>query len=69
MRYLASFVVILFFGQFMNSQTYEVGLMLGGSNYIGDVGSTYYIAPNALAIGASIPLTENSAVSCELDNN
>ncbi|MDH7445332.1 type IX secretion system protein PorG [Aquimarina sp. 2201CG14-23] len=52
MRYLASFVLILFFGQFINAQTYEVGLMVGGSNYIGDVGSTYYISPNDFAIGA-----------------
>ncbi|WP_378181880.1 DUF6089 family protein [Aquimarina sp. SS2-1] len=52
MRYLATFVLILFFGQSITSQTYEVGLMAGGSNYIGDVGSTYYISPNALAIGA-----------------
>lgn len=52
MRYLATFVLILFFGQSITSQTYEVGLMAGGSNYIGDIGSTYYIAPNALALGA-----------------
>ena len=52
MRYLASFIVILFFGQSINSQTYEVGLMIGGSNYIGDVGSTTYISPNDFAVGA-----------------
>ena len=52
MRYLASFIVILFFGQSINSQTYEVGLLAGGSNYIGDVGRTTYISPNDIAIGA-----------------
>ncbi|GAA4276974.1 type IX secretion system protein PorG [Aquimarina mytili] len=52
MRYLASFVIVLFFVQSITSQTYEVGLMAGGSNYIGDVGSTLYIAPNDIALGA-----------------
>ncbi|MFC5047245.1 DUF6089 family protein [Aquimarina hainanensis] len=52
MRYVASFVVVLFFAQFATSQTYEIGLMAGGSNYIGDIGSTTYISPNKLAIGA-----------------
>ncbi len=52
MRYLASFLIVLFFTQSITSQTYEVGLMLGGSNYVGDVGSTQYISPNAFAFGA-----------------
>ncbi|MDY8136667.1 DUF6089 family protein [Aquimarina sp. 2201CG5-10] len=52
MRYLASFVFVLFFIMPITSQTYEVGLMAGGSNYVGDVGSTYYIAPNDIAFGA-----------------
>ncbi|AXT61148.1 hypothetical protein D1816_12590 [Aquimarina sp. AD10] len=52
MRYLTSFIFVLFFIQTMTSQTYEVGLMVGGANYIGDVGSTYYIAPSDIAFGA-----------------
>lgn len=52
MRYLTSFIIVLFFVQSITSQTYEVGLMAGGANYIGDVGSTYYIAPNDIAVGA-----------------
>ncbi|WP_459211373.1 type IX secretion system protein PorG [Aquimarina rhabdastrellae] len=52
MRYLASFIILLFFTETMTSQTYEVGLLAGGSNYVGDVGSTYYIAPNDFAFGA-----------------
>ncbi len=51
MRYLASFVISLFFIQTITSQTYEVGLMAGGSNFIGDVGSTSYISPNDIALG------------------
>jgi hypothetical protein len=35
----------------MYSQIHEVGIFLGGSNFIGDVGSTTYLAPNEPAIG------------------
>ncbi|MCK0129929.1 DUF6089 family protein [Flavobacteriaceae bacterium F08102] len=34
------------------SQLIEAGLFMGGSNYIGDIGSTTYVNPNRLAIGA-----------------
>lgn len=33
------------------SQNHEVGVFAGGSNFIGDVGSTTYINPNSPAIG------------------
>ena len=33
------------------SQINEIGFFAGGSNYIGDVGSTAYISPNKLAVG------------------
>ncbi len=33
------------------SQTYEIGAIMGGSNYIGDVGKTTYISPNNLTFG------------------
>ena len=35
----------------MNAQIHEIGLFVGGSNYIGDIGPTTYIAPNELAFG------------------
>lgn len=35
----------------MYSQIHEVGVFLGGSNYIGDIGPTTYIAPNETAYG------------------
>jgi hypothetical protein len=35
----------------MNAQIHEVGVFLGGSNYVGDVGLTTYISPNEPAIG------------------
>lgn len=33
------------------SQIHEIGFFAGGSNYIGDIGPTNYIAPNKLAFG------------------
>lgn len=35
----------------VHAQIHEVGIFIGGSNYIGDVGPTTYIAPNKLAFG------------------
>lgn len=35
----------------MNAQIHEIGVFVGGSNYVGDVGSTTYIAPNNPALG------------------
>lgn len=35
----------------LNAQIHEVGVFLGGSNYIGEVGKTNYINPNELAFG------------------
>lgn len=34
-----------------HSQIHEIGVFAGGSNFIGDVGPTTYIAPNKLAYG------------------
>ncbi len=35
----------------LSAQLYEIGIFAGGSNYIGDIGSTNYINPNRVAIG------------------
>ena len=35
----------------MNAQIHEFGVFLGGSNYIGDIGPTDFVAPNNLAYG------------------
>lgn len=51
MRYLTGAMIMLFFATTTQSQTYEIGAFLGGANYIGDVGSTNYIAPKSLAFG------------------
>lgn len=52
MKYIASFLLIIFLGLSANSQTYEVGALFGGANYIGDVGRTTFISPNDISFGA-----------------
>lgn len=44
-------LIFLFLFFSVNAQIHEVGIFLGGSNYIGDVGPTTYISPNEPAIG------------------
>jgi len=51
MRYFTT-VILIFISSFLaHSQTYEVGAIIGGANYIGDVGKTNYISPNTLGYG------------------
>ena len=51
MRYLTILIISIFSSQICSSQTHEIGLFLGGSNFIGDVGATNYISPNKQAFG------------------
>jgi len=51
MRYIIPFLLSMFFVQTGQSQIYEVGVFVGGSNFIGDVGATNYISPNQTAFG------------------
>ncbi len=51
MRYLTVIIIAIFWSFCTHAQTYEVGIYAGGANFIGDVGSTSYIAPNAPAVG------------------
>jgi hypothetical protein len=51
MNKLFNLFICLFLTISAHSQIHEVGVFLGGSNYVGDVGSTTYIAPNEPAIG------------------
>ncbi len=48
-------ILVLFFGllfqNFLNAQIHEIGVFLGGSNYIGDVGKTNHVNPNEFAYG------------------
>jgi hypothetical protein len=43
--------ICLFSSIAIRSQIHEVGVFLGGSNYIGDVGPTTYVTPKAPAFG------------------
>ena len=52
MRYLTIVLFSVLFSQTSQSQIYEIGVFGGGSNFIGDVGSTTYISPNSPALGA-----------------
>jgi hypothetical protein len=51
MRYLIPFLLGMFITQIGQSQIYEIGVFVGGSNFIGDVGATNYISPNQTAFG------------------
>ncbi len=51
MKYFATAFLILTIVFSAHSQTYEIGGMIGGANYIGDIGKTNYINPNSLAVG------------------
>ena len=46
------YIVFCFFSAIISSaQFHEIGVFLGGSNYIGDVGTDRYLDPNELAYG------------------
>jgi hypothetical protein len=51
MKTILAFTSFFFISGLSFSQTYEIGGFLGGSNFIGDVGSTKFVNPNKLAIG------------------
>ncbi len=44
-------IVFLLSSIYSFAQINELGVFLGGSNYIGDIGSTRYIWPNSFAVG------------------
>ncbi len=46
-----SLILCFFLSTTLFSQIHEIGVFLGGSNYIGDVGPTTYIAPSKRALG------------------
>lgn len=51
MRYLLLLLISSFCLTLSYSQINEIGVIVGGSNFIGDVGSTNYISPNQPAFG------------------
>jgi len=52
MRYFTTVILLMLSVHFGFAQTYEIGGLIGGANYIGDIGRTTYIAPKSLAMGA-----------------
>ncbi len=61
--------LLLFFSFSMNAQIHEVGVFVGGSNYIGDVGSTTYIAPNELVMGILYKWNKNPRLAYRFSLN
>jgi len=51
MRKITYILTFIFLFQMANAQIHEIGVFAGGSNFIGDVGKTNYIAPNEPAFG------------------
>ncbi len=52
MRKRLLFYIFVFITSISSAQLYEAGAFIGGSNYIGDIGSEFYIQPNRIAVGA-----------------
>ena len=51
MKHFLFYILLIFCGFKAHSQINELGVFVGGVNYIGDVGPTYYVSPNEPAIG------------------
>lgn len=51
MRKKLLFYIFIISSSIASAQLYEGGVFFGGSNYIGDIGSEYYIKPNRIALG------------------
>ena len=51
MRFITIVLISILSLSFSYSQINELGVFIGGSNFIGDVGATNYISPNQLAFG------------------
>jgi len=60
MKNILVFCVSIFITITLNAQMNEIGPFIGGSNYIGDVGSTTYINPKDLAVGVVYKLNLSS---------
>lgn len=51
MNKFSALLLSLFLSMSMYSQIHELGIFVGGSNYIGEIGPTTYVAPNKMAYG------------------
>ncbi|WP_299669961.1 DUF6089 family protein [uncultured Polaribacter sp.] len=57
------FIVFISFSSILIGQVYEVGVSVGGTNYIGDIGRTNYIYPNNLAGAAFFKYNWNPRIA------
>lgn len=53
----------------LKAQIHELGIYFGGSNYIGDVGSTTYISPNSLNYGLIYKKNQNTRLAYRISIN
>ena len=51
MKPISTLIGLFFISSLSFSQIYEIGGFVGGSNFIGDVGSTQFVKPNNLTFG------------------
>ena len=63
MRKTTYILTLFFLFQMANAQIHEIGVFAGGSNFIGDVGSTQYINPNEPAVGILYKWNKNPRYS------
>ncbi len=56
-------ILFVFVSKMSFGQQYEAGIVLGGSNLIGDVGRDYFILPNSFAGGVMFKYNFNSRVA------
>lgn len=62
---MKKFFLLILYLFFVNShaQTHEIGLMVGGSNFIGDVGNEFYWYPNRISGGIIYKYNLNSRIA------
>lgn len=63
MKKVYHILFLLIITNFAQAQIHEIGVFAGGSNYIGDVGKTNYIAPNEPAFGILYKWNKNPRYS------
>ncbi|PCH76536.1 MAG: hypothetical protein COB98_05900 [Flavobacteriaceae bacterium] len=63
MKKLFLFFTFLSLTYFSQAQIHEIGITLGGSNYIGDIGKESYIYPNNIAAGIVYKYNANPRIA------
>jgi len=63
MRTPILFIICIGFFSTLLGQEYEIGVSLGGTNYVGDIGRTNYIYPNKLAGNVFIKYNYNPRIA------